>query len=187
VVPESLHDFFVASASVDGALLGLLFVAISVAPERLAESGETQIHRVRARSALTGFTIALSVSLFALIFQHGIGRIAAATAVPGLFFIAGSVLSLIRVRGLGWHEARDAGFLLGQTAMLVAQLIIGLNAIHGADLAKTVAALVVAHALIAIERSWQLIGGPTIQVGQEVQALAQKNKRAPEGVDEDQQ
>ena len=45
---ESAHDFFVASASVAGALIGLLFVAISVAPERVLGPEASEVHGVRA-------------------------------------------------------------------------------------------------------------------------------------------
>lgn len=63
----SAHQFFAACASVGGALIGLLFVAISVAHERILGAEASDIHGVRAAATLTAFTNALTVVLFGLV------------------------------------------------------------------------------------------------------------------------
>ena len=175
MVPESIRDFFVASASAAGALIGLLFVAISVASERLARArAGAQLHRVRAAAALTAFTNALTVSLFALIPGHKIGPTSAAVAVLGLTFVAAALLSLIRLHQVRWDTLRDALFLIALAVTFVIQLIEGVHVITqpgDSGAVNTIAALVIACFLIGIARAWELIGGPSFAIGQEVSAL----------------
>jgi hypothetical protein len=189
VVPESIHDFFIASASVAGALIGLLFVAISVSAGRLAEAGEgTQVHRIRASAALTAFLNALVVSLLALIPGHKIGPATVAVAIVGFLFVAAALLSLVRLHQARWRTLREAVFLVGLVVTFVIQFILGIEiSLHPADsgAVNTVAILVTLNFLAGIDRAWELIGGPEFGFGREVVALLRGQPRGtrPDGGD----
>ncbi len=182
VVPESIHDFFLASGGAAAALVGLLFVAISVASERLSRhETSAQIHRIRAGAAFTAFTNALAVSLFALIPGQKIGPAALVVAIAGLVFVLAALLSLVRLRQALRNSFRDALFLIGLVAAFVVQLIEAASVIihpANAGAVNTIAILVVACFLIGVARAWELIGGPSIGIAEEVTALVRSHRHA---------
>ena len=189
MVQTEMHDFFLASAGVAGALIGLLFVAISVSGERLVKAeAASQMLRIRAYGALTGFINALAVSLFALIPDGGIGTTSLTVAIVGLLFVAASLLSLIRVRGLRRTTVRDSFFLAGQAVVFVVQLIYAIELEgqpNNADALQGIGFLVIICFLIGISRSWELIGGPSIGFTHEVVALVREVESSRNGHDTD--
>jgi hypothetical protein len=173
VTPADLRDLFVASAGVAGALIGLLFVAISVEHERLTADDADQVHRVRASAALTAFVNALGVSLFALL-PSDLGGTASVVSVLGLLFVAASLLSLRRATAVQTVAPRDAGFLIGLIVVFALQLWAGLRLlVNGSDpgAADTLGILVIVCFFIGIARAWELVGGPQIGIGREVRTL----------------
>lgn len=175
MVPANLHEFFAAASSVVGALVGLLFVAVSVTSDRLTHGGkESQVHRIRAAAALTAFTNALTISLFALIPEEDIGGTALAVGCLGLLFVTAALLSLYRLRVRHWRTVRDALFLLGLAIDFVIQVTQGLDVLANpkdAGAVDNIAILVIVCSLIGISRSWELIGAPSIGFTREVTNL----------------
>jgi hypothetical protein len=178
VVPDNIHDFFMTSGAAAGALIGLLFVAISVSGGRLEQQTvEAHLHRIRASASFTAFTNALAVSLFSLIPGHKIGPTAVVVAVFGLFFVAASLVALRRRGHLGWKAARDAAFILGLAVVFLVQLYEGIDVwVHSGDSGSvdTIAVLVVICFLIGIARAWELIRGPEVGLVRVLSASVRK-------------
>jgi hypothetical protein len=188
VTNEMFHDFFAASAAVVGALIGLLFVAISVSQGRLAEQGGAQSHRIRASAALTFFTDALTVSLFALIPGIHLGWPALITAALGEVFVCASLLSLYRLRREQPGAYRETLFLAGFAIVFGVQLFTGILLTSNEESVsevRTLAILVVVCCLGGISRSWELIGGPEIGLRREVVTTVRDRSHQPSADDGD--
>jgi hypothetical protein len=154
----SYTQFFSGTATVAGALVGLLFVALSVAPERLRGVTGSVEHQAIAATAFTALVNALFVSLIGI--QPGGGLEYGAVALGGLGLTSscGLAVRLWRARG---DEAlsRRWPYLLGFIIVVyAAQIISGLvagSASAEADLSVTFVYIMFAT---GISRSWELLG-----------------------------
>ena len=190
MVPDNIHDFFLATAGVAGALIGLLFVAISVSAERLGrQAAGIQLQRIRASGALTAFTNSLAVSLFALIPGEKIGWTAVIVGAFGLLFVIASLLSLVRLHEVRRTTVRDGVFLIALLTVFILQVVEGADVVaHPGDAGSvdTIAILVTVCFFVGVARAWELIGGPSIGIGKEVAELV-RNHDHDAGEPEDEQ
>ena len=182
---ESYHDFFVAAASVAGALIGLLFVAISVARERHLSKGEETLHELRAAAAFTAFSNALVVSMFGLIPGTTIGSVEISVSIIGLIAMLRSILVLVRLQRAHQRTHRtDGGFVIAMTLWFIGQLFVGVELNFTSPPHDTsrewVAIFVVAFFVTGIGRAWQLIGGPEFSLRAEATKLMQEDEPGEE-------
>jgi hypothetical protein len=181
----SAHEFFAACASVAGALIGLLFVAISVAPERILGPDASEVHGARAAATLTAFTNALAVSLFGLVPGFSLGGTATAVAILGMLFIAGALISVFPAWRANRVRLSDLTFLAGLLAVFVIQFIAGIGLDRNerdSGNVQTICVLVIVCFLIGIARAWELVGGPNIGLTHQLGRRLRRT-RPPSGAD----
>jgi hypothetical protein len=159
--------FFAASAGIAGALIGLLFVAISVTPEKVLGPDAEDVFAVRAAAALTSFVNALSVSLFGLIPGFSSGTPASVVAVLGILFVAAALVRLMpSVRAAELHP-RELTFVAGLAMVFIVQLVAGIELSSNESdrgALQVVCIVVVVCFLLGIERAWELLGGPRVRL-----------------------
>ena len=152
----SYYPFFGGAASVAGALIGLLFVALSLSPERLRDAGSLE-HQAIAATAFTALVDALFVSLIGLQPGSGLQYGAVIFGTLGLSSTAGLALRLWRHRHL--HLSNRWPFFLGVILLVyAAQLVTGLLPETPAGAADRTATFVYVMFGVGIARAWQLLG-----------------------------
>ena len=159
MVPVSFHDFFSGCATIAGALIGLLFVALSVSPEYLRGENARTDHQVRAGAAFSALVNTMVIALFALLPTTDLGTVGIILAAVGLGTTAALIIVLAR---------EDRRIRRGDLYMFLVLLVLyGLqlaNALrlehmpHNVGLVGNQGVLAVLFFLFGIARAWQLVG-----------------------------
>ena len=96
VVPASYDDFFSACATVAGALIGLLFVAISISPAKLSGPRAENDHQLKAAMAFSALVNTMVIALVALLPGASLSLTVIIVAAAGLSSTAGLIILLLR-------------------------------------------------------------------------------------------
>jgi hypothetical protein len=158
MIPDTFHDYFLGSMGAAAALIGLLFVAISIGPERVFGPHAPPTQRLVAESAFSSLIVAFFVSTAALIPDINIGYVVAATSLAAILSTASQAVRMRR------HRQR-----LGRAAVLAlaALATYGFGAFIGVRIIRTprdtgsvsaVSYLLLVTYGIALARSWELLG-----------------------------
>ena len=166
MVPPEYSNFLIASTGASAALMGLLFVSISIAPERVFGDNALPGHRTLALSSFTALADAFFISLSGLV-----------PNVPfGLFVIIASAIalsqSLLLLAGIGrWKQEGRLyrGILLFVASLSIygAELAVGIelyinapNASSNPALITLLLQLLLAVFAMGLARAWELLGAP---------------------------
>jgi hypothetical protein len=173
----SYTQFFSGTATVAGALVGLLFVALSVNPERLKSVTGSVEHQAMAGTAFTALIDALFVSLIGL--QPG-GALEYGAVILGGLGLTSSIGLAVRLWRARGKEAlsRRWPYLLGFIIVVyAAQVISGFTAGSGSAQASLTVTFLYVMFATGISRSWELLG---LRGGGPLDLLAQRlDARAP--------
>ena len=111
MVPPEFLTFFSASAGAGAALVGLLFVAVSLAPEQIVTRQAPVERRAVAGSAFTALINAFFISLTALIPHFNFGTVIVSISSVSLLTSLIQAWSLLRLRK-GWQSFLRRAFLV---------------------------------------------------------------------------
>jgi hypothetical protein len=133
VVPDAFRDVFTASAGAGGALIGLLFVAVSIASDRIFGRTAAPERTAVAGSAFTALVNAFFISLAALLPGQSLGYIVILFGVIGDLNSATVGVGLVRCHW--WDRADLTALQFALRLVRALLLVVGSLAVYGYELA----------------------------------------------------
>lgn len=161
VILGSYREFLATVSASAGALTGLLFVAMSVAPRRERDARPAVIQQVRAAAALLAFVNSLAVSLFALVPGSNIGYPAVVLGVIGILFTAAGMRSIFASPATLGQRRRQIGLINLLLLIFGTELVAGLALLaepRRSTPLQIISDALVASLLVGIARAWELVG-----------------------------
>lgn len=159
MVPDSFDAYFTAAASAAGALIGLLFVAISLRPEAVLGANPSSRARALSSSSFTGLVNGFFISMAALIPGKNLG----VTAIISAALALSATARLQRQVGHGVTKTAVSALM---AAAFVAQLAVGVGLLahpHSTSLVTGIAWITIASLAVALMRAWSLLQGEGLE------------------------
>ena len=162
MTPVAYQPFFTASVAASAALIGLLFVSVSIAPERVFGKEAQSGRQAQALSAFTALANVFFISFGGLMPNVPLGVIVTIIAMP-------AVLQTVALLGLVRHWRaertlyRGLFLFLASAAVYSAEVAIGIelwrSPANPGALSGLLDLLLGAYA-IGLGRAWELMGAP---------------------------
>jgi hypothetical protein len=171
MIPASFDNFLLAIASAGAALIGLLFVAISVRPQHFFGARAEREHAGVATSAFTTLINGFFIAAAALLPEANVGGVTVALATIGLFTTARLGWQLVgyrvahRVPGqhLGLRIVRSLALVLGSLGLYGYELVLAIQILRSPrdiGLIYSLCILLLIVYGVGLSRAWQLLGAP---------------------------
>ena len=187
MVPPQFANFFIASASAGAALVGLLFVAVSIAPEHIVMANAPVERRAMAASSFTALLNAFFISLGALI----PGIVAALTLAMSISALTNSLFlawSLLKERQ-SWQNVLRRIFLIVVSFIIYgSELYVAILLLYKPNNLGsfyTLTGLLLGVYGIGLVRAWQLLGARRYGLLRWLNPLTELNGTMPITKDEE--
>lgn len=160
MIPQEFLTFFAASVTADGALIGLLFVAISIEPEHTFGPEAKLERELAANGAFAGLINAFLISMIALIPNLNIGW--AVVVIAAISLLNTLVHAVDKLRRGQQAFMSSLLFTIGGLLIYGLEIIYGVQLIqqpHNTDGLYSLIFVLVADYGVVLARSWTLLGG----------------------------
>ena len=181
MVPETFNNFFLASAGIGATLVGLIFVAVSIAPEHNVQANAPIERQAMAASSFTALLNAFFISLGALI-PVNIGTLTLIMSTLGLINSSFLAWNLLKERERWQNIVRRVFLILvsiiiyGYEFYFAILIILEPNSVGNI---YTLAGLLLGVYGIGLTRAWELLGARRFGLGGWLSPLRELNETMP--------